>query len=186
MPDEPWFVLESGPRRAGISELHGASEPCPRLYRRVGRQPTKLDDQNHQHEQFRLPSRSTRRDGTDPRRRASRWCGSGSRARPSTRTIGVGITAGGDFGRTGRAPSSDPCPRFQDTCGSAISHAAPRAAGGETADDRRPRGGLSTRRPPTDCSSTLPHEAGARTRSRNGFGGSGGRAGFACSSRLRR
>jgi hypothetical protein len=42
----------------------------------------------------------------------------------------------------------------------ASASATPQAAGGEAADDRRPRGGVSTRRPPTDCSSTLPREAG--------------------------
>jgi hypothetical protein len=36
----------------------------------------------------------------------------------------------------------------------------PPAAGGEAADDRCPQGGISTRRPSADCSSTLPHEAG--------------------------
>ena len=157
MPGETSIGSAPGPRRAGRLAIGLKSLPETM---RADRPSANQAHQNHQHEQFRLPSRSTRRDGTDPRRRASRWCGSGSRARPSTRTIGVGITAGGDFGRTGRAPSSDPCPRFQDTCGSVISHSAPRAAGGETADDRRPRGGVSTRRPPTDCSSTLPHEAG--------------------------
>jgi hypothetical protein len=43
---------------------------------------------------------------------------------------------------------------------SAKSRKSPQAAGGEAADDRRPQGGISTRRPPADCSSTLPHEAG--------------------------
>jgi hypothetical protein len=67
--------------RAGTTagrEIGDRAKIPARDYARIAHQPTKLDDQNHQHEQFRLPSRSTRRDGTDPRRRASRWCGSGS------------------------------------------------------------------------------------------------------------
>jgi hypothetical protein len=79
---------------------------------------------------------STRRDGTDPRRRASRWCGSGSRARPSTFARRCR-----DHGGQGGQGQLTPCPRL------CISHSAPQAAGGEAADDRRPRGGVSTRRP---------------------------------------
>src|SRR6516164_4306100 len=63
------------------------------------------------------------------------------------------------FGAAQNLRKQSPLPTAFHTYGCAP--IAPQAAGGEAADDRRPRGGqLCTRRPPADCSSTLPHEAG--------------------------
>jgi hypothetical protein len=75
------------------------------------------------------------------------WCGSGSCARPRR------------AGRADKGKDLYSCPSLYGRLDHSHS-LTPQAAGGEAADDRRPRGGVSTRRPPVDCSNTLLHEAG--------------------------